>query len=297
MSSPIRQVSDTALWMAMYRAIESDRPDALFHDPCARRLAGPRGEAIMRSLPLAESLGWTIAVRTRIIDDAIARCVSQGARTVVNLGAGLDTRAFRLGLPKSLRWIDVDLPETIEHRVASLHGESATCEHTHLAVDLQTAGAGEIVGAAGRDAGGPVLMVSEGLLVYLMPSQVERIATQLHAEPAMRWWLTDLVTPLLSQMVGTFWRSALAGAPFCFAPADNTAFFEPLGWHEREYRSIWDESIRLERSVPFASLWTALGTLTFPALQQAFSRMSGVALLERVDGLVRPVGADAGPGG
>lgn len=297
MSSAIRHVSDTALWVAMYRAIESERPDALFRDPLARRMAGPRGEAIMRSLPFAESLGWTMIVRTRIIDDLIARCIADGTRTVINLGAGLDTRAFRLDLPKGLRWFDVDLPQMIDHRLTYLQGEPPVCEHAHLAVDLRSTGACDTVRAAARDAGGPALVVSEGLLVYLAPREVERIATQLHGEPAMRWWLTDLVTPLLSRMVGTFWQSALAGAPFCFAPANDSAFFEPFGWRERDYRSIWDESIRLERSVPFASFWSAFGRLALPDLQDAVSRISGVVLLERVDAAITPDGAGPDRGG
>ena len=52
MSEPVlRNISDTARWVAFYRAMESERPDALFHDPYARRLAGERGEQIVRSLP------------------------------------------------------------------------------------------------------------------------------------------------------------------------------------------------------------------------------------------------------
>lgn len=42
-SSPVTGVSDTARWVAVYRAWESARPDALFHDPFAQRLAGDRG--------------------------------------------------------------------------------------------------------------------------------------------------------------------------------------------------------------------------------------------------------------
>src|SRR4051794_2293342 len=43
----IRNISDTALWVAMYRAWETERPDPVFRDPYARRLAGTRGEEIM----------------------------------------------------------------------------------------------------------------------------------------------------------------------------------------------------------------------------------------------------------
>lgn len=42
----LRHVSDTARWVAMDRALESERPDALFRDPYARRLAGTEGAAL-----------------------------------------------------------------------------------------------------------------------------------------------------------------------------------------------------------------------------------------------------------
>src|SRR5437764_449135 len=54
--SPISSVSDTARWVAMYRAMESERPDALFHDPYARRLAGDAGAQGKRTLVIAEGL-------------------------------------------------------------------------------------------------------------------------------------------------------------------------------------------------------------------------------------------------
>jgi O-methyltransferase involved in polyketide biosynthesis len=49
-SAPIKNVSDTARWVAVYRAMEAERPDAIFRDPFARRLAGERGEEIVRSM-------------------------------------------------------------------------------------------------------------------------------------------------------------------------------------------------------------------------------------------------------
>ena len=281
MPGSIRHVSDTALWVAMYRATESERPDALFHDPHARRMAGERGAAILRALPFGEALGWTLIVRTRLIDDAVQRGIANGARTVLNLGAGLDTRAFRLDLPASLRWFDVDLAPVIAHRRRCLAGEIARCEHTHVEADLLNAEAcGELL-ARLRDAGGPTLVISEGLLVYLAPEQVERLARRLHDEPSMRWWVTDVVTPLLARIVGSFWQPALAGCPFRFAPAEATKVFEGFGWREREFRSIWEESIHLQRTMPLAAWWTSLGQFALPSLHEATRRMSGVVLLER----------------
>src|SRR6267143_6553964 len=104
----LRDISDTARWVAIYRAMESERPDALFHDPYARRLAGPRGEEIVRHMPKGRAMAWPMIVRTAVMDELIARAVERdGVHTVVNLAAGLDTRPYRLALPAKLRWVDV----------------------------------------------------------------------------------------------------------------------------------------------------------------------------------------------
>ena len=71
-------------------SIESERPDAIFHDPYARRLAGDRGVRIMESLPKAKSWGWPMVVRTAVIGRADAETVDEGPDTVLNLAAGLD---------------------------------------------------------------------------------------------------------------------------------------------------------------------------------------------------------------
>src|SRR6186713_2033914 len=92
----IRNVSDTALWVAMYRAQESERPDALFRDPFARRMAGERGAAILAAMPRGLAMSWPMVVRTAVMDEIVLRCVQQGCRVVLNLAAGLDARAYRL---------------------------------------------------------------------------------------------------------------------------------------------------------------------------------------------------------
>lgn len=57
----IQNVPDTAFMAAAYRAIESERPDALFRDPLADKLAGERGREIIASLPPQSMMGgWTV---------------------------------------------------------------------------------------------------------------------------------------------------------------------------------------------------------------------------------------------
>ena len=93
--SPIEHVSDTALWVAACRALESERPDALFRDPLAARLAGERGREIARSMPNQAATSWSVVVRTCVIDDFLREAIASGVDTILNLGAGLDTRPYQ----------------------------------------------------------------------------------------------------------------------------------------------------------------------------------------------------------
>ena len=78
-SNAIRNVSDTALWVAIYRAMESERPDAIFRDPYARRLGGERGETIVRQMPNGAAMAWPMIVRTAVMDE-IVRAKPSGAK-------------------------------------------------------------------------------------------------------------------------------------------------------------------------------------------------------------------------
>ncbi|RZL85922.1 MAG: class I SAM-dependent methyltransferase [Variovorax sp.] len=280
-SPPLRNVSDTALWVAMYRAMESDRPDALFDDPLARRMAGARGEAIVRKMRSAREIAGPMTVRTAVIDELVLACIEQGACTVINLGAGLDTRAFRLELPAAVHWIDVDLPDMVVHRHKCLSGAVSTCRHSHMVADVCDALAVEAVLSLARSTSGPVVVLTEGLLLYLTENQVARLAGQLFAEPQVAWWIGDLISPLLCATSGSLWKSQLTPeATFQFAPRDRAGFFARLGWHEREFRSTWDESIRLKRPLSWAAWWTVFGQPHFHSAHESLRQSSGVSLFE-----------------
>src|SRR5256885_244853 len=153
----IEHISDTARWVAVYRAMETERPDAIFRDPFARRLAGAQGEAIVQRRPQGRTWAWPMIVRTAGFDQVILRTVTtHGGGTVLNL----------------------------------------------------------------------------------------------------------------------------AGAPFQFAPQESSRFFEPHGWQEREWRSIWEESLRLKRTMRLAWLWNFVGKFYPKRTREEFKRFSGVALLE-----------------
>lgn len=282
-ATPVRNVSDTARWVAIYRAMESERPDAIFRDPYARRLGGERGEAIVRAMPRGRSMAWPMIVRTAVMDEIVMRCVREGARTVLNLAAGLDARPYRLDLPADLRWMHVDLPDMLGYFREQMAGETPRCRLEFHAVDLRQPDA-RLALLTDAASTGPVLAISEGLLIYLDADDVAALARDLHDLARARWWLTDLASPLLlEKFTRNLDRNLRAGnAPFRFAPAEGTRFFAPMGWREREFRSTWDESLRLRRSVPGATFWEWLSRLT-PRRHAAVRRMSGIVLLEACD--------------
>jgi methyltransferase (TIGR00027 family) len=280
---PSHPVTATAHWVAAVRARESARPDALFHDACAQRLAGRQGEDFLRTLPAWPPLDWAIVVRTAVIDQLLLAAVAAGTTTVINLGAGLDTRAWRLPLPPQLHWLDVDLPEVIAHRRAHLRHPPAACAHSHLSADLNDPAALDRVLASAQRSPGRTLVLTEGVLVYLSDEAVSGLAQRLLAEPTVQGWLTDLVTPAALAWAGPGWPNAetAAQAPFRFAPADAGRFFGALGWHLAQVRAVDEEALRLHRAPLALQWWRAMGGAWWGAACGHATHLASVALLAR----------------
>ena len=278
--SLIEDISDTARWVAYYRALESERPDAIFRDPFARRLAGARGEDIVRSLPGARSITWAIVVRTRVMDDTILRAVERdGVDVVLSLAAGLDTRPYRLALPPGLRWIEADLPPLIADKLRLLAGEPPRCALETVAIDLADAAARRALFA--RVGGHRVLVLTEGLLGYLDRREVGQLGDDMYAQPSFQYWVTALFSPWIVKRRQREWGSALKAAKseIRFAPPEGPAFFRPHGWELGDYKSFFVEGRRLQRRPWYFPLVAPLTHI--PALREPILRSAGVVTLRR----------------
>ena len=280
----ITHVSDTARWVACYRALETERSDALFKDPWARRLAGERGFEMLDAMPGGRQMSWPLVTRTAVMDEIILQRIRENdIDTVLDLAAGLDARPWRLPLPPALRWIDVDHADMLEYKNSILAGEKPGCRYEAIATDLADGFARRelfrLVGASSKR----VLVITEGLLIYLQEAQVTNLARDLHDIPAMQLWLTDLASPGLLAMMEKNWapRVRAGNAPFVFGPADAPAFFAALGWKELEYRSSFFEGRRLGRTMKLGWLWNLLNKLSPPAKQAAFKRFSTIVVYQR----------------
>jgi methyltransferase (TIGR00027 family) len=286
---PLRSVSDTALLVAYHRAMETARPDALFHDELAVRVSARRGEEIARRLTYGRRMAWTTIVRTVLFDDLVLRLVPQGVDTVVNLAAGLDARPYRLELPSSLRWIEVDLPDLIREKDEALAGETPRCRLERVALDLSLSGPRRALLA--RVGAGPanVLVLTEGLLQYLAPQVVGEIAEDLHDTASVRHWVIDLATPYIRQRANRWWGKKLeqANTAYQFAPEEGTRFFSQHGWREAEFLPLFEHSLRLGRTMPWIWMYRLSARLMPRRTAKNLEKWrSGVVLLERRQGAV-----------
>jgi methyltransferase (TIGR00027 family) len=276
----IRNVSDTARWMAVYRARETERPDAVFRDPFARALAGERGEQIAKAAAFGEENSWSFLARTYLFDRFVTKLVKQGADLVVNLAAGLDTRPYRMEWPPTLRWVEVDLPDILDYKEEILGDARPVCEVERVRLDLANPDARRgLFDRLGRSAK-HVVVISEGLVIYLMPAEVGALAQDLAVPPTFHHWVVDIMSPGLLAMVKDRMGKAVqeAGAPFLFGPPEGPPFFEPYGWKPVEVRSMLKTAAKLER-LPFMLRMFAM--LPESSGAQGSQPWSGVCLLER----------------
>jgi len=275
----MRAISDTALWVAVYRARESERPDAAFRDPYARMLAGERGEEMARARTFSEQNAWSFLGRTWLFDKYIGQEVAAGADVVLNLACGLDTRPYRMELPATLRWVEVDLPELLEYKQGILEAAQATpvCRLERVALDLSdTAQRGKlfarIAGEAKR-----VLVATEGLLIYLTREENAALADELASQATFARWLIDCSSPGLLKMMLSAMGEQMTQTPLKFAPPEGIGFYEQHGWQRLAVRSMPEGAAEIDRLPEFIK--PALGMpLPDPPGDAAWG---GVALLGR----------------
>lgn len=221
-------VSQTARWTAAARARESSRPDRLFDDPWAARLAASGGFVFL-DLTSPDGHNPYIAVRTRWLDDALA----SAHRQVVLVAAGLDTRAWRLDWPPGTVVVELDRDEVFREKARVLGGVAPRCVRREVAVELDGAWEPALL-AAGFDPTAPTTWVVEGLLVYLdessAPALLGRLAALSAAGSVVQFDLparSFLAHPLSAPVRA---RLAELGAPWRYGTSDPEGLATGAGW-------------------------------------------------------------------
>jgi methyltransferase (TIGR00027 family) len=246
----VRGVSDTARWVAYFRALETQRPDALFRDPYAERLAGDHGFQIAQTLRDGNKHEWAWVARTYLFDQFLSQAIHDGADLVVNLAAGLDARPYRMNLPPKLQWVEVDLPDIVSYKEEILKNERPHCQLERIPLDLSDLPARRQLFAQLGSRATKVVIASEGLLIYFPNEEVASLAKDLAAEKNFKSWIIDLASPgqlkLMQRTTGK--QLSEAGAPFKFGPAEGARFFDPHGWEPSHVQGLLKTAAQLKRA-------------------------------------------------
>jgi methyltransferase (TIGR00027 family) len=206
----------------------------LFADPFAEKLAGDKGTAMMsRSEAASGGENRFIPVRVRWFDDATLAAVAGGITQVVLLGAGLDTRPYRLDLPAEVDWFELDRPSLFDLKEPALADATPCCPRHTVAADL----AGDWrtpLAAAGFDTARRTLWLAEGLFFYLAEEAILGLLKQtaeLCAPGSL--FLADVMGAAgLNVPTMRAYRDHLArnGLPPPFGSDDPAAVFSAGGW-------------------------------------------------------------------
>lgn len=246
----VRDICDTARWVAHFRAIENRRPDALFRDPYAEQLAGQRGHGIARDLKEGTKHEWAWVARTYLFDQFLLREIEAGADLVLNLAAGLDARPYRMPLTPALQWVEVDLPELISYKQQVLANETPRCRLERVSLDLSDIGARRQLLSSLEGRAKKIVVLTEGLLIYLTPDEVSLLATDLAAGNKVSSWIIDLASPgqlkLMQRTMGK--QLSDAGAAFKFGPAEGPDFFVPWGWEATDVQGLLKTAAEFNRA-------------------------------------------------
>jgi methyltransferase (TIGR00027 family) len=191
-------VGSTAVMVAAARAIETEQPDALIHDPYARLLVNNAGSEILWEAMLDPEVVAKIeaideesaarihhmrgyqAVRTHFFDAYFADAVAAGIRQVVILASGLDSRAYRLDWPAGTTVYEIDQPQVLDYKSSTLadNGVTPSAERREVAIDLREDWPAALR-AAGFDPAQRTAWLAEGLLMYLPAEAQDKLFTQI----------------------------------------------------------------------------------------------------------------------
>lgn len=283
MTQVIQHVSDTSFWVAHYRAVESERKDALFKDPFAKILVGDFVKKIetLKS-PAAKWTQWSVCMRTVIIDQMILDLVEQGGKTFINIGAGLDSRPYRMNLGANIHWIEIDFPHVIEHKKKLLQKYNPTCNLEWISLDLSNRKLRNDILAELAKKYSNIAVLTEGVLPYLSEEQVSELSEDLRKHSAFRYWIGEYISSRSYKYLKNPKRmKVVEKAPFQFFPPDWMGFFKSRGWRLKGECYYIDVSEKLGRSTPMPAFFKVLEFFKGKEWAAPYKKMSGFLIWER----------------
>ncbi|MBZ5677324.1 MAG: SAM-dependent methyltransferase [Acidobacteriia bacterium] len=216
--------SKTCLYVAAGRALGAREPDVSIRNPdyLAERLLGPEERALIAEQAVVQALDRDFAearknteafsaavmmiIRTRFIEERLEQAIRDGVSQLVILGAGFDTRAYRLvELLKAARVFEVDQSSTQEYKKRRVReaGIEVPPNLTYVAIDFRHDKLGDVLAAAGYDSSQKTFFIWEGVTMYLPEAAVEETLRWVAAQAPGSTIIFDFVGAVLIQFMAT----------------------------------------------------------------------------------------------
>ena len=197
---------------------------------------------------------------------------------VVNLGCGLDCRPYRLNLPATLKWWDVDFPHVLEHKAKILQAHMPVCQLERIALDLLNLNERQKLTDRIACESRHCVMITEGVLIYLTPRQAGDLVQDLAGCTSISHWISDIVSPIgLQWMKNAFDKLIGTNVEFKFALADPIHYVTSRGWQQGAFHSLMQEYERAGGILPIHWAFSY-----YPDhITNQYQSMAGVMVLEK----------------
>jgi methyltransferase (TIGR00027 family) len=257
----MKPISKTAFYCCGVRMQDAEREKPVCGDVYAKVFMNADGLSILETFKDETGPNSSNVARHRIIDDLLREeLAAHPDLRVVIIGAGFDTRAYRL---KGGAWVELDEPQVISFKNERLPAGDAQNELHRVAIDFATDSlADKLLPFAGR--GGPVVVVVEGVFMYLEQQAIEQLLQTLRRLFPQHKLICDLMTRKFFEKYGRPIHEKLTGmgATFKFTVDNPTEIFTRNGYEIVDQFSMVEKSTEFEgRNIPKILFKTLLRTL------------------------------------
>jgi methyltransferase (TIGR00027 family) len=257
----MKPISQTAFYCCGVRMLDAERAAPVCGDVYAKAFMNEQGLKILETFKDETGPNSSNVARHRIIDDLLRQELAADPNLrVVLIGAGFDTRAYRL---KGGTWIELDEPQVIAYKNERLPVANSDNELHRVAIDFATDSLEDkLMPFTGRD--GPVVVVVEGVFMYLEQQAIEQLLQTLRRLFPQHKLICDLMTRKFFEKYGRTIHEKLTGmgATFKFTVENPKEIFVKNGYEPVAQVSIVVKSTEFDsRKVPKILFKTLLRTL------------------------------------
>ena len=261
----MKPISKTAFYCCGVRMQDAEGDNPICGDTYAKVFMNEQGLQILDTFKDETRPNASNVARHRLIDDLLRQeLLANPNLTIVIIGAGFDTRAFRL---KGGTWIELDEPQVITYKNERLPAANSENELQRISIDFATESLEQKLATfSGRS---PVTVVIEGVLMYLERATIDKLLETLHRLFPRHKVICDLMTrEFLDKTAGSIHEKLTGmGATFKFTIDNPEELFLKNGYRQLEMIPIIEKAVLFEAGEIPPEVWQTVQ----PTIPQGYS--------------------------